>query len=599
MCGGTLEIEDGQKVVTCDFCGIAQTVYSFDNEKKINLFKRANLLRFKSEFDSAAPLYESIITEFPNDAEAYWGLILCKYGIEYVDDSKTGKKIPICHRPQLSSIFDDDNYKSAIDHADIVAKSIYEKEAKEIDKLQKDILAISSKEEPFDVFICYKETDDKKERTKDSVLAQKIYNELIEKKYRVFFSKITLEDKLGTQYEPYIFAALNSSRVMIHVTSSEENTNSVWVRNEWSRFLKMISSGQKKTLIPCYIDISPYELPDEMQRLQGQDMSKLGAMQDLIRGVEKIVGKKKKGSESEDKKIDAQSLYIDRLEKGKIYLSKGLWDDALSEFNSATKLSDTNGQAFLGLLLASYKCSTISAFCVKYAKPQLLDNQYFIKAKQHQDEVSSKQIELIERKIEDSINLKIRLQAIHLIKTGKWKEADELIKPRNSKDLNERINEEKYDYLIENVDKVLTYNEYYFDEFNGFVGLAKSIKDFKDVNEYLNKLNARKESLIETNKELCEKYVFIELPTEVNTTSLFETASKCAISQKFIMTIPFVTESLRKNCIDSLGDAIKWVIDNGGVFFKTHKTSRYSSVLSKIVSLLGVNGERLEEAIKK
>lgn len=398
MCGGALEVEEGQKVVTCDFCGTSQTVYSFDNEKKINLFKRANLLRFKNEFDSATSLYESIITEFPNDAEAYWGLILCKYGIEYVDDPKTGKKIPTCHRPQLSSIFEDDNYKNAIQHADIVAKSLYEKEAKDIDKLQKNILAISNKEEPFDVFICYKETDEKKERTKDSVLAQKIFNELTEKKYRVFFSKITLEDKLGTLYEPYIFAALQSSRVMIHVTSSEENTNSVWVRNEWSRYLKMISSGQKKTLIPCYFDISPYELPEEMQRLQGQDMSKIGAMQDLIRGVEKLLGKKENDSNLGEKGVDATSLYFDRLEKGNIYLSKGLWNDAISEFSSATKLHEINGQAYIGLLLACYKCSTVIGLCTKYAKPQLLENQYFIKAQQHPDETATKQIEQITKK---------------------------------------------------------------------------------------------------------------------------------------------------------------------------------------------------------
>lgn len=599
MCGGALEVEEGQKVVTCDFCGTSQTVYSFDNEKKINLFKRANLLRFKNEFDSATSLYESIITEFPNDAEAYWGLILCKYGIEYVDDPKTGKKIPTCHRPQLSSIFEDDNYKNAIQHADIVAKSLYEKEAKDIDKLQKNILAISNKEEPFDVFICYKETDEKKERTKDSVLAQKIFNELTEKKYRVFFSKITLEDKLGTLYEPYIFAALQSSRVMIHVTSSEENTNSVWVRNEWSRYLKMISSGQKKTLIPCYFDISPYELPEEMQRLQGQDMSKIGAMQDLIRGVEKLLGKKENDSNLGEKGVDATSLYFDRLEKGNIYLSKGLWNDAISEFSSATKLHEINGQAYIGLLLACYKCSTVIDLCTKYAKPQLLENQYFIKAQQHPDETATKQIEQITKKIDDYINLKIRLRAIRLIKTGKWKEADELTKPRNSKKLNETIAKEKYDYLTQNLEKALSYDAYYCDEFNSMLNMAQTIKDYKDANKIIDKLNNKKEMLVNENKELCEKYIFIELPSEVNATTLFETASKCSASQKFISSIPFVSETLRKKCIENLEESIKWVIDNGGEFFKSKKTYRYKKLFNMIVFLLDANGKKLQELLNK
>ena len=48
-----------------------------------------------------------------------------------------------------------------------------------------------------------------------SVIAQDVYDALTTKGYRVFFSRITLEDKLGTEYEPYIFAALNSAKVML------------------------------------------------------------------------------------------------------------------------------------------------------------------------------------------------------------------------------------------------------------------------------------------------------------------------------------------------------------------------------------------------
>lgn len=36
--------------------------------------------------------------------------------------------------------------------------------------------------------------------------------------------------------------------------------------------------------------MDPYDLPEEFSHLQAQDMSKLGFMQDLIRGINKIVG---------------------------------------------------------------------------------------------------------------------------------------------------------------------------------------------------------------------------------------------------------------------------------------------------------------------
>ena len=39
-------------------------------------------------------------------------------------------------------------------------------------------------------------------RRQDSVLAQDIYDALTDKGFKVFFSRITLEDKLGKQYEP-------------------------------------------------------------------------------------------------------------------------------------------------------------------------------------------------------------------------------------------------------------------------------------------------------------------------------------------------------------------------------------------------------------
>ena len=242
------------------------------------------------EFDKAAGVYEAIVADFPEEAEAYWGLVLCKYGIEYVDDPGTGKKVPTCHRSSFDSVMDDANFDLALENADAVARKVYRDEAKQIEEIRKGIIAVSSKEDPYDIFICYKETDINGDRTLDSVLAQDIYNALTEKGYRVFFSRITLEDKLGQEYEPYIFAALNSAKVMLAVGTDYEHYNAVWVKNEWSRFLHMISAGQKKTLIPCYKNIDAYDMPKEFAKLQAQDLGKIGAMQDLLRGIGKIVG---------------------------------------------------------------------------------------------------------------------------------------------------------------------------------------------------------------------------------------------------------------------------------------------------------------------
>ncbi len=290
MCGGDLNVTGTDKVVTCEYCGTAQTVPSADDEKKTALFNRANRLRMNSEFDTAAALYEQLAAEFPEEAEAYWGLCLCNYGIEYVTDPGTGQKKPTCHRASFRKLTEDDNFKLAVEYADGIARRMYQREAQVIDRINTDILALSRNEKPYDVFICYKETDAAGERTPDSVLAQDIYDALTVKGYKVFFSRITLEDKLGQQYEPYIFAALNSAKIMLCVGTKNENFNAVWVKNEWGRFLRLAAKDKRKVLIPCYKDMGPYDLPDEFKGLQAQDLGKLGAIQDLTRGVAKLLG---------------------------------------------------------------------------------------------------------------------------------------------------------------------------------------------------------------------------------------------------------------------------------------------------------------------
>ena len=165
MCGGDLILEEGSNVAECEYCGSRQTVPSADNEKKLNLFARANRLRANNEFDKASGVYESIVADFPEEAEAYWGLILCKYGIEYVDDPATGKKIPTCHRSSFDSVMDDPNFELVMENADPIARRVYREEAKQLEELRKGIIEVSSKEEPYDIFICYKETAEDGQRS--------------------------------------------------------------------------------------------------------------------------------------------------------------------------------------------------------------------------------------------------------------------------------------------------------------------------------------------------------------------------------------------------------------------------------------------------
>ena len=357
MCGGNVEFEEGASVGVCDSCGTKQTLPKLDDDKKANLYDRANHFRRNNDYDKAAGIYEQILNEDNTDAEAYWSLVLCRYGIEYVEDPTSHKRIPTVNRAQFTSIYMDEDYKSALKYADGYQKVIYEQEAKAIDEIQKGILEISSKEEPFDVFICYKETDNSGRRTPDSVLANDLYHQLTQEGFKVFFARITLEDKLGTAYEPYIFAALNSSKVMVALGTKPEYFNAVWVKNEWSRYLALIKNGEKKMLIPAYKDMDPYDLPEEFSHLQAQDMGKLGFMQDLIRGIRKILNadEEKPTVVRETVVASGNANVQPLLKRAFMFLEDGDFKSADEYCEKVLDIDPENGHAYLGKLMAELK----------------------------------------------------------------------------------------------------------------------------------------------------------------------------------------------------------------------------------------------------
>ena len=374
MCGGTLEVNN-ETVVTCQYCGTAQTLPRLDNEKKLALFSRANNLRIKSEFDKAAGIYESIIAEFRDEAEAYWGLVLCKYGIEYVNDSN-GKMIPTCHRTLPVSVMDDDDFQQACEYAEISAKNLYRDEAKAIDKIQKKILNIALSEDPYDIFICYKETDDiSGDRTEDSLIAQDIYSQLLKDGYRVFFSRVSLRGVAGTEYEPYIYAALSSAKIMLAIGTKHDYYDAVWVKNEWSRFISMMADDTSKILIPCFRDMDAYDIPKEFKNMQALDMGDVTFFASLMESINRIVDKTRV-KETIILNNDAGDI-APLLERAHMFLEDKDWQKADEFFEMVLNKDPKNGNAYLGKLLADLEVSDLEQLSGFYTS--FSGNKYYDK----------------------------------------------------------------------------------------------------------------------------------------------------------------------------------------------------------------------------
>ena len=363
MCGGDIEFAPGATYGTCEYCGSTSTIPKAADEGKLNRYNRANHFRRQCEFDKAVAAYEKILEQDDTDAEAHWGAVISRYGIEYVEDPATKKRIPTCHRVQLTSILADEDYKAAVEYApDAESRRLYEEEAARIAEIQKGILAISQHEKPYDVFICYKETDYNGQRTHDSQWAQDIYYGLTEQGYKVFFSRITLEDKLGQQYEPYIFAALSSAKVMVVVGSKPEYFNAVWVKNEWSRYLALMAKDRTRLLIPCYRDMDPYDLPEELSTLQSQDMGKIGFMQDLLRGVKKVLETDKKPEQSKTVQQEAQASATgiapgisSLMERTYLFMEDGDFDSATDYINRVLDIDPKYAPAYAAKVCVTFR----------------------------------------------------------------------------------------------------------------------------------------------------------------------------------------------------------------------------------------------------
>ena len=361
MCGGDIDFIPGATYGTCEYCGSISTIPQAEDEQKLNRYNRANHFRQQCEFEKALAAYEKLLEQDENDAEAHWGAVISRFGIEYVEDPVTHKRVPTCHRVQIASILADADYLAAVEDApDAESRRIYQEEAARIAEIQKGILAISANEKPYDVFICYKETDANGQRTHDSQWAHDIYYGLTEQGYKVFFSRITLEDKLGQQYEPYIFAALNSAKVMVVVGSRPEYFNAVWVKNEWSRYLALMAHDRKRLLIPCYRDMDPYDLPEELSALQSQDMSKIGFMQDLLRGVQKVMQQPTsapQGVRVETATVETNAPGVTSLlKRAALFLEDGDTASAREYYDRVLDIDPECAEAYMGKVCAETGC---------------------------------------------------------------------------------------------------------------------------------------------------------------------------------------------------------------------------------------------------
>ncbi len=405
ICGGSIQIS-GETHGICDSCGCEVTLPKIDDDKKAYFYNRGNTFRQMGSFDEAYLAYQQIIAEDSSEAEAYWNLMLCRYGIEYEKDVRKGEYLPTCSRLSDKNVLDDSDYLNALKYADEYQRDIYRKEAMRIADIQQKFLEISRKEKPYDVFICFKAEKDNGERTRGSIEAQEIYTQLEKEGVKVFFSRVTLENMLGKDYEPRIYAALNSAKIMLLIADEPHHINARWVKNEWKRYLAIMEKDKRKQLYPICIGMDKDRLPREIPYTSAIDWSKPGAMQDLIAGILKVVGKKAHPVDNIDP--------IDEIERD---LKERNFIRAKTRISKLLDVQPENGKAHFYALLADNEARNLNDLSIDIVWE---NNLMFKRAKQFADEETKNLLNSFEQM---TLNKRIYKQGQECLEQGDYEQA--------------------------------------------------------------------------------------------------------------------------------------------------------------------------------
>lgn len=370
MCGSNLEIEDSITVCKCEKCGTSQTVPDIEDDKELKLFERAGRLRFNCDFDKAAGIYNTITDSYPEEAEGYWGLILCKYGIEYADNA-SGKKVPVCHRISYDSVMDDEDFELVMENSDSESRAIFREEAKIIEENRKKYIQIAESEQPYDIYISYRAKDDNGDKTAVSEIAGHLYNKLTSAGYRVFLSEAALKGKKRSECEPYIYSALNSANVMLALGTSYDDYNNVWVKNEWNRYLEIAEKNKNKCLIPCYKDVDEYDIPKEFAGLKVCQLGNDDTFNNIMAEIANVVKPESvnQPAPEPEKAEPAEEIELEEIEiiepvninklldEGFSAISDKNWKKANKLFFQVLDEEPDNSKAYWGQLLVQQECT--------------------------------------------------------------------------------------------------------------------------------------------------------------------------------------------------------------------------------------------------
>ena len=140
-----------------------------------------------------------------------------------------------------------------------------------------------------EVFISFKNSDFSGNPTRDSVIAKNLYEELASRKVAVFYSNSSLLTLGQSVYKKSIDEALETTKVLVVVSTDVNFLMSEWVKYEWESFHQDILSGMKKQaqIVPYFGDFSREQIPRSLRDFQTfhVDTHTVSAVADFVQNI--------------------------------------------------------------------------------------------------------------------------------------------------------------------------------------------------------------------------------------------------------------------------------------------------------------------------
>lgn len=284
-------IGNGGEYGLCDECGRNAAAFEKTADRMERLLKGKQAGGIEDAFTRMQDQYTAILQSDANNAGAYWGRLLSRYGIEYIYDEQNQTYHPVFYRAEKAPLDQDADCVSALKFSSGEEHDSYANEAAHLTRIQKALLSAAAPEIGIYITSCSPEKDENGEENATLKNARMLYALLKEAGYSVFMANDVLQAD-ETAREAAVYHALQKATLMLVVATEKKDFDYWMCHAECKRFIAYSKENSRCTLFVMCRNLMPSALPQEMQNMQYFNMNHFGFKDRFLTAVGEVMGVK-------------------------------------------------------------------------------------------------------------------------------------------------------------------------------------------------------------------------------------------------------------------------------------------------------------------